>query len=289
MKTLKEIESLMTAYGLGSLYERLKSGIMSSIHIDLQPSADKDIPIGTSKMGGLPDLPKNVKWVGTSIMHVPLTFICQINFSEVKPYDVSGKLPDKGMLYFFYDCSEEGMPWGYDPKDKDGKAVYYYDGDMSKLERKKAPQEIEEDGIIFRPAKLLFDISYDLPNPDSTFFESLNLTGDEKEKYFDMLDDTSEFSINKLLGYSDNIQGSMELECELVYNGLYCGNSSGYEKGLKKGLDKNTSRWKLLLQIDSNEELGMMWGDCGRLYLWITEENLSKRNFSDSWVILQCG
>jgi len=33
----------------------------------------------------------------------------------------------------------------------------------------------------------------------------------------------------------------------------------------------------------------MMWGDCGRLYLWITEEDLITRNFENSWLILQCG
>ena len=71
---------------------------------------------------------------------------------------------------------------------------------------------------------------------------------------------------NKLLGYSDNIQGEMELECELVTNGLYCGNASGYTDPKRKMLEPNAKKWRLLLQIDSNEENGMMWGDC----VWAT-------------------
>ena len=57
----------------------------------------------------------------------------------------------------------------------------------------------------------------------------------------------------------------------------------------EEGLDKNTGHWNLLLQVDSNEDIGMMWGDCGRLYLWITDEDLAAKNFENSWLILQCG
>ena len=56
-----------------------------------------------------------------------------------------------------------------------------------------------------------------------------------------------------------------------------------------QGLDKNAARWNLLLQVDSNEDIGMMWGDMGRLYLWITEEDLKACRFDRSWLILQCG
>lgn len=31
------------------------------------------------------------------------------------------------------------------------------------------------------------------------------------------------------------------------------------------------------------------WGDMGRLYLWITNEDLAARNFENCWLILQCG
>jgi len=108
------------------------------------------------------------------------------------------------------------------------------------------------------------------------------------DDYFDWLDE-QEGEGNKLLGHSDNIQGGMELECEFVTHGLYCGDPSGYQKGKKLGLHKNAARWSLLMQVESNEDLGMMWGDMGRLYLWITEEDLKARRFDKTWLILQCG
>lgn len=46
--------------------------------------------------------------------------------------------------------------------------------------------------------------------------------------------------------------------------------------------------WHLLLQVDSSEDIGMMWDDCGRVYLWITDEDLAAMRFENTWVILQC-
>lgn len=94
--------------------------------------------------------------------------------------------------------------------------------------------------------------------------------------------------INKLLGYSDNIQGEMEFECELVTNGLYCGDPSAYNDPRAKALEPNAKNWQLLLQIDSNEENGMMWGDVGRLYFWIKKDDLQNKKFDGSWFSLQC-
>lgn len=66
-------------------------------------------------------------------------------------------LPASGILYFFHDCSMDGMPWGFDPDDADGKVVYYYDGDLSRLERREAPENIEENGCVFGAARLTFE------------------------------------------------------------------------------------------------------------------------------------
>ncbi|MBK8507084.1 MAG: DUF1963 domain-containing protein [Saprospiraceae bacterium] len=72
---------------------------------------------------------------------------------------------------------------------------------------------------------------------------------------------------NKLWDIQSNIQGPMELECELVTNGLYCGDATGYNDPKAKELAKNAETWTLLFQVDSNyEEAGMIWGDMGRLY-----------------------
>ena len=167
MKNLKDIESLLVAHGLSGCYDKIKEAVRSSVHIELESAGDENIAIGVSKMGGLPDLPKSVDWFRQELTDIPLSFICQINFAEVKPYDIEDKLPVSGILYFFYDCSMDGMPWGFDPKDADGKVVFYYDGDLSELERKEAPEDIEENGCVFGAAELRFETAIDLPDLES--------------------------------------------------------------------------------------------------------------------------
>lgn len=286
MKTIQDVNSALNSYGLSAYSMLIEAVVKDAIHIELNSAHEEEIPLGASKMGGLPDLPDGVEWFRHKLTNNPLSFVCQINFAETMPYDQAHKLPDHGILYFFYDASMD-MPWGFDPNDGDGRVLYYYEGDLSNLKQASAPDDLEEPGSIFTPAKMKFESSIDFPDLESSVGEKLPLKEGDVNKYYEMLDGISEPG-NKLLGHSNNIQGGMELECELVSNNLYCGNSSGYVEGHARGLDKNTNRWNLLLQVDSNEDLGMVWGDAGRLYVWITEEDLEEKNFQASWVILQC-
>ncbi|MFD0678373.1 MULTISPECIES: DUF1963 domain-containing protein [unclassified Paenibacillus] len=50
--------------------------------------------------------------------------------------------------------------------------------------------------------------------------------------------------------------------------------TSGYQDARRGELEKGASDWKLLLQIDSEEEIGKMWGDAGRIYFLDTRNYL---------------
>ena len=279
MKTLNELKQEMTEAGLFGYAEALTPYAKQAVYMELE---EGEAEPGCSRMGGEPDLPDGVEWPRTQ-SGVPLTFIAQISLREVHPFDAEGKLPAEGMLWFFYDCSEDGMPWGFDPEDRDGwRVIYSAEGDLA---RREAPEDLE---TTFSEATITFESRVDLPSYDSDILGDVELPEEEDDAYYDWLEER-EGQCNKLLGHSDNIQDGMELECEFVTNGIYCGNPSGYEKAKALGLDKNAARWNLLMQVESNEDLGMMWGDLGRLYLWITDEDLKARRFEKTWLILQCG
>ena len=53
-------------------------------------------------------------------------------------------------------------------------------------------------------------------------------------------------------------------------------------------LEKGITDWQLLLQIDSDDSLGTMWGDAGRIYFWIREQDLKNRDFAKVLLVLQC-
>ena len=71
-------------------------------------------------------------------------------------------------------------------------------------------------------------------------------------------------------------------------NGLYCSDASGYKDPRAKELESGAKDWRLLLQIDSDDKASMMWGDSGRLYFWIRQDDLQNKRFEKTWVILQC-
>lgn len=289
MNDINALEAQYKQHGLEDYFHRAKQYAKNAIIMHPEICDESEIAIGQSKIGGNPDLPKGTEWFNAEVVDTPLTFICQINLPEITKFDTDNKLPESGMLYLFYDCDLDGMPWGYDPTDGYGKKVFFYDGDMSLLERTAPPENIEDHGGVFRSMRLSFESRTELPDISSSVGEKIEMSREELDRFIEMMDDCGPSTISKLLGHSNNIQGSMEDECELVTNGLYCGDPSGYEEGRRTGIINNTDHWNLLLQIDSCDDIGMYWGDCGRLYLWITDEALAARDFESSWLILQCG
>jgi uncharacterized protein YwqG len=96
-------------------------------------------------------------------------------------------------------------------------------------------------------------------------------------------------SYHRLLGHPQLIHNPMELECQLASNGVYCGDAGGYQSDRAKILEQGAANWRLLLQIDTDEEgPGWMWGDVGRVYFWIKNQDLRRLRFADAWLIFQC-
>ena len=46
--------------------------------------------------------------------------------------------------------------------------------------------------------------------------------------------------------------------------------------------------WQLVLQIDSDYEAGMQWGNGGRIYVCIRKRDLAESRFDRCWTLLQC-
>lgn len=274
--------------------------LRNCIRLQLQPIEEDQIFIGQSKIGGLPDLPADIVWPNETVVEQekekvlfffskgnavkkvkPLSFIAQINLEEVASCDTEELLPKSGMLYFFYNAEQDA--WGFDPNDKQKFKVLYWNGDLSDLNRIPYPDTLGDDAR-FKAAALFPRQEISLPSMESG---QINFFTEEEEEVFheEVLWDGE---INKMLGYADSIQNEMELECELVTNGLYCGDPSGYSDPRAKGLEANAHQWRLLLQVDSNDGCDMMWGDAGRLFFWIRKQDLLEQRWDRSWFSLQC-
>lgn len=278
--TPSELKVKFENLGLGEYWVKFEPLLRNEIRIIISRSDTVNQILGKSKVGGQPDLPKEINWFREK-NDKSLSFIAQINLSEIKTFDKDNLLPDSGILYFFYSAEQE--VWGFDPKDKD-KFKVHYSTDTQNIIKQEFPSDLP-DYARYKECKLDFKTTVALPSWDNEIVQT-SLSEKEINQYLNLPQD---YAINKMFGYANNIQSEMELECQLVSNGLYCGDASGYNDPKAKGLEKGAKDWILLFQIDSEvEKTGMMWGDVGRLYFWIKREDLKKKNFNNSWMILQC-
>lgn len=224
MKTLDELREEMRKSGLDAYFDALAPLAKNSIRIALDVQDDKDIPIGVSKFGGCPDLPAGVEWFRTG-SGTPMTFLAQINFAETAAYDLDNKLPKKGRLYIFYDCSEDGIPWGCDPEDSDAWNVIFYDGDTALLSRREPPGDLGQDynGGIFGSARMHFDAALELPSVNSDLLKNLDspLDRNQRSRYLNWLCTQPGAYANKMLGHAEPVQNGMELQCEYVTHGIH--------------------------------------------------------------------
>ena len=254
--------------------------------------------IDKSKIGGKPYLPKDFVW--PYYQGLPLSFLAQINLEEVSSLDKDKLLPDKGILYFFYEL--ETQEWGYHPESKGCAKVFYYE-DISNFSLIDFPKDMK-DYCQVPEFKVTFKANISYPSYED--FDIIHNGGKEvadnfedfQDAYFDIYNDelSKKYLVpiekyTKLLAYPDVIQNSMEEECEAVSRGINMGGIGYlYLKKYHNEIKKASKDWILLFQMDTvkSDDYELMFGDCGHLYFWIKKEDLANKNFENIWLILQC-
>jgi len=128
-----------------------------TICIPPQPEVRPDLAVGTTKLGGRPDLPPGTPWPRTD--DVPLSFVAQIHLDEVHGLEGTQVLPARGMLSFFYDADQ--LASGYEPGDAGAGRVLF-----SPSEEPLAPAEFPGDLLLtarFTPVALTLEPELSLP------------------------------------------------------------------------------------------------------------------------------
>jgi len=267
--------------GLGRYADALVSAARPGIRLDVDPRLDHD-RVGGSRLGGEPDLPAGAEWPRKG--GAPLSFVAQLQLTELAAYDVDGVLPADGLFSFFYDATTQ-TAWGFDPADRGSWEVRHLPAGRE-LRRTRAPDDLEARGRL-RPVGLapraeLCPVPY-----ESRVVERLAMSVEELDTYGELLD--TDERIHRALGHPDPVQGEMQLECQLASNGVFVGGPGGCRDPRVLDLGPGADDWRLLLQVDSDDAADVMWGDLGRIYFWIRDEDLGARRFDRTWVILQCG
>lgn len=283
------------------LVKNLEALMEKEIRVKYQEINEESIDVTASKIGGSPALPKDFIWprykgegVDGEIKERPLSFMAQINLSEVAEFDEEGILPKTGMLSVFYDLIT--MKWGFTPEDCGCAKVYYFPEDVL-LQQIAMPEDLEEDAFV-PECKVCFEKNISLP-----YYEDYSRMEEADDVEWDDYDEAcaklgcerDEWGKKtKLLGYADVIQNSMYEECEILFRGYRAGSPEDYAKirlSERQDIKEKSKDWMLLFQMGTieTENSEIMFGDCGHIYFWIRKQDLKECNFDKVWLILQCG
>lgn len=206
-------------------------------------------------------------------------------------------LPTAGLLSFFY--AVEPMF-----KDKDFffgdpqtcRVIFTEAGRFNQISRRNMPDNLKESARM-RSNRISFETGLSVPAPESSFLESLGLgwNGNQEdfEKYWGGFLPgfknrwEKEWHINRFMGHPDQIQDDMQLSCEIAYRLHTWNDLENSEK--RKQIVNSALKWRMLLQIDSEEDkTGIMWGDVGRIYYWILDDDLAELRFDRVICEMQC-
>ncbi len=299
--------------------------LFPSVRISIRDDLDGDSDGSTiSHFGGLPFLPSGLEWPRwdrkgfleariaryeerfranpratglrdriaemrgqLSARPVPLMFLGQVCLRELQSVVALEEWPKDGMLAFFYDSSQNS--WGFDPADRGHCCVLYFP-ESNDCVSIAFPPDLPEDAK-FVSRRLEFEPEWTLPT--SIFLNGNRVSKWSNDEYGRLLDQFSatpaeKYAVHRCAGHPQEVQNAMQLECQLVTNGLYCGDPSGYKNPRRTLLENGAADWRLLMQFDSDERLGWMWGDVGRIYFWSRRQDIKTKNFLASWAIMQC-
>ena len=224
-----------------------------------------------SKLGGKPDVPEDFEWPMfegkddyTPSYRAkklrPLTFICQIDFEEIAPFDKENILPKNGILSLFYDNIWTPIAR---PGEENGLKVYYFP-DKNKLKPSKFtyPKKEWEDDV-FRFFILQKHIQFYSFTEVPRILELDKLSGkDLLDELYDKayeengykVNDRYEYGVDKMLGWEDN------------WNRVDMPNPNEYV---------------LLFQIIASEFTDIKIGVDGHIHVYISKQDLKNKNFNN--------
>ena len=219
-------------------------------------------PPGASKIGGVPDLPEGSLWPEWN--GEPLSFLAQFDMAELSQWDLTGRLPTHGMLYFF--ITEEAA-WT-DLTDPSAWQVLYVENPPANARWSLPPDNLplssrfRNSAVDFRPTVTL--PSFDIPKSwNDRAFERFS----QLQNRLNAIDGEHLDTRHRVFGNADWIQHNHHKALETMHPGR---------------------NWRLLLQLGSDERTGMMWGDVGTVYFYISQTALELRKFDHCRVFCDC-
>lgn len=227
---------------------------------------------GFSKLGGFPELPPSLTWPQGE--KAPRTFVAQVDLGVVAASGVLDWLPSEGRLYLFIDDWRAGFS-------DFGLTLFTVETEAAETPPPAKPSEL------FKERRVAFLQMESVPSLDWLAVDAaeIDVSDEELDLLADLPDEPFGDEIqHRIGGYPSEIQDSqMQIECELLRRGL----SDTPQAEVSDAIRRASKQWRMLLQIDADPDLGMKWGDAGRLYVFVRKGDAVRGDFSKTITLSQ--
>ncbi|GCE14470.1 YwqG family protein [Tengunoibacter tsumagoiensis] len=269
----------LTNNGLTQLEQYSQQISRSSLRIST--ASTSSLKIGSSRLGGQPDLPPGTDW--PQWQGRPQSFIAQLQLSDL-PHIADTFLPSTGMLWFFYDSQQQAF--GDKPTDRGAWQVLFAKDTPATLRPAPVPDTLAKQGQ-FKARALTFSPELTLSAQPQLEVPGLSWTDTDQKRYdtvFAQFQDEAGQAAprHRISGFPDTIQDDMRLQCQMMTHGVTDSASPQVAE-----LQRHANDWQLLLQVDTDEQIGMRWGSSGMLYYWLPVDALRKQQFDQTWLVVQ--
>lgn len=266
--------------------EKIIKLIKPAIGISTKKLQSDNLKIGSSKIGGKPDLPKNISWPKLNDSH--LVFCAQYNVSELEKFDVENLLPKKGIFHIFFGINEE---WNeFSMKQNDTKI--FFTENTENLERKEYPTSFNLERIV-EPAEIEYFESITIPDDEN--YKLFYFNDKYEDFYFHFYQDTEEYIAEELNSFTDNMHQILgedrSVQSSVVYefsrNELNITDEDYAEKWNE--ILENSKTFTNLIQLDcmdSNTNLSK-FGGSGVFYIGLKTKELQDKNFNNLIISFQ--
>lgn len=231
-----DLRAAFHAAGLAPHFDALVSPAIALLATRADPAT---IPVGATRLGGLPDLPVDAIW--PVVKKTPLTFVGQVDLAGVAGTAAARLLPASGLLSFFvYDTN---------PDDYARKGAVLFTPAGVPLVRHAAPEAFAATGRSAAPAcRVDLHPTWRLVHPSHrTVTHSLPF--DAIQAFEALRPDFDAPLVSTLLGFRDRYDGE-----------------------IKRG-------YRLLLQVTSDPQADFQWGDVDELAFFIADKALAAGQF----------
>ena len=272
--TEQELKTLLSDHDYAACWDELQPTLSREIRLTPIPVKQDDFRLGGSKQGGKPDLPSFESWPKYKIRNSPgvrntskpMTFLMQLNCSDIRPLLPNVPFPETGLLSFFVGIEQNHLV--LDTNENPVGQVFYSDFQQSDPKRFEFPRGLYYLNRLL-PAGLKMELSVSVS--EGILIEFI-------ERYHDFHSDSLNEEIQSF--YQQEIR---QPECHKIFgyptewNLDIFDECSRLRSDMEKG-SSHSSEWILLLEFHLGE---LSVTDSGLLYFLIHRDDLEMQRFQN--------